>query len=282
MIVMILQEQYIVETNLVMNNWIIIGASSKGQIHNECQDSYIFKKLDNDLVICIVADGAGSKKNSKLGSSIVTKYGLRIIKNYLYENDFTQISKEKWQEESLKIIKILRNILEKYAIKKDMDFHSLGSTLIINIFNNKKLLSLHVGDGRAGYCNNKNDWKSSIIPFKGEEVGQTVFVTTSYIFDDEIYINADMIEDELKSVVLLTDGLENSTYYCTQKDKLGNNYDKNIPSSDFYNPMIEYIVEHRDKDFLQDDIEKFLKNGTPLILAEQDDKTLILATYLDV
>jgi len=261
-----------------MGKWKLIAASSKGNGHKECQDSFAYDFFNEDIVITIVADGAGSYSHSKIGARIVTKVGMQIIKKYLNDNELLSITEEKWKKDVLFLMEELRSYFYKVSNRFKLNIKSLASTVIINICSPNKLLALNIGDGRAGYLSNKNEWYSSISPYHGEEVGQTVFITSDNLQNN---VRAYLYEGEFKSIFSLSDGVEDVAFECLQEDVVSKKiYDKNLPFEGFFNPLINYIKESKkSQEELESEFEKFLMNGTPELELEKDDKTMVIGVY---
>lgn len=266
-------------------NWRVAAASAKGKGHEECQDSFAYTILKN-VNICIVADGAGSQKNSKLGSYLTSRIALKLFKQYASKNmlDMHKLSKDEWRKDSISILKQVKKELDKVALKKKLHVNTMASTIIVAIFTLDTIYTLHIGDGRAGYMNMKDEWRPLITPYAGEEVGMTVFLTTKYIWQyTQEYIETNIIEDDIQAVTLLSDGAENASFKCTNFDEETQKYiDKNQPGAVFYNPLVKFILDNKDES--EDDLnsvwEKFLESGSPKLLAESDDKTILLAVKI--
>lgn len=254
--------------------WKIVSASVKGNGHKECQDSFVCWQ-DSKINITIVSDGAGSKENSKLGSRLTSIVTLKLLKDFFDDKELANISKEEWQSTSKVIAKKTLGYLKFKAKKLKINYKSLGCTLIVNVYNKNKLLTFNIGDGRAGYKNTKGEWKSSITPFHGEEVGQTIFITS----DDGVdFLETNYIEDEIQSVVSLSDGMEDVSFYCFMEDENSKTaYDKNLPYDEFFDPLVEYIkTSFKTKEELDSEFKNFLTSGTKRIEDENDDKTMIV------
>lgn len=270
-------------------NWKIAAASATGKGHQECQDSFAYEILDN-LTICVVADGAGSQKNSKLGSSLVSELALKYFKQYTLKHKLNRnaipLSSDVWRKDSIAILKQVKSDLDKVATKKKCDVNTMASTVIVVISTPDTIYTSHIGDGRAGYMNTKDEWKSLITPYIGSEVGMTVFLTTEYIWQyAQEYIETNVIHDEIKAVTLLSDGAEGPSFKCTNFDEESQKYvDINKPGSIFYNPCVKFILDNKDE--LEDDVnvvwKKFLEDGSPSFRTEKDDKTMLLAVNYEV
>jgi hypothetical protein len=266
-------------------SWKIAAASAKGKGHKECQDSFAYEILDN-LIICVITDGAGSQKNSKLGSLLISKFAIKLFKQYALKyhlaNHTNTLSSNTWRTDSIAILNQIRKKLNKIALSKKYDLCSMASTLIVAISTPTVIYSIHIGDGRAGYLNMEQEWKSFITPYTGIEVGMTVFLTTEYIWQyPQDYIETNVVHDKIKAITLLSDGAENASYKCINFDKETQKYiDYNKPHPGFYNPLVKFILENIN--VLDDDLHKvwgqFLADGTPAFTTETDDKTILLAT----
>jgi len=275
------------------SNWIIVGASTtgKGHIKNEmlCQDAHSFELIDKSCGIAVVSDGAGSLKNSHLGSGFVVENILDQMKTVLKENPLLQIdflTEEEWRNCMLDQIKILRTNLQDFAIVEELDYCSLGCTLILLLFSSNRLLICHIGDGRAGYSDHDGNWKSLFNPFKGEQVGQTVFITSELLDENEALIETNIVNDNISSFTLLSDGCELACWKCYDKylDK-EQYYDPNEPFPGFLDPCIEALKSMYFDNLPNDEIKSkwssFLENGNEVFRKETDDKTMIIGTLIE-
>ncbi len=275
-----------------MRGWNYLHASIQGKRHAEenivCQD-YCAVFAHAGYTICIVSDGAGSCENSHIGSEKVTQFSnihfMGLIEEKKWNKANTKINPGEWQEASQKTLKTIRDDLNKICIA-GYDFKSLSCTLIVVIQLNNKLLVTHIGDGRAGYCNLKDEWTSMMTPYKGRYSNETVFITSD-IWEDEIklnkYIESSIIEDKIKAFCLLSDGCENASFECY---KINENStlpeDVNKPFKDFFHENINVhipnlVKEGKTPPELNEIWKSFLKNGNDTLKNESDDKSMILA-----
>ncbi|MBK8370353.1 MAG: protein phosphatase 2C domain-containing protein [Saprospiraceae bacterium] len=168
--------------------WSIYGVSVPGAYHlqNEipCQDSHSFGVLNKFWKYAIVCDGAGSLENSDLGSEFLTSIASKVIKKTLSKETWYHSAKipdeTSWSVAANKIIKELFRSLWQYAQKIEINYKSMGATVNLMVFNDNGYLSVHVGDGRATVLTSDNEWIAAIKPFKGENAGETVFITSEY------------------------------------------------------------------------------------------------------
>ena len=278
-----------------MKNWKYLYASVQGKGHIEegvrCQDNCnVFE--NGRYTICVVSDGAGSCENSDIGAEHVIKFAnihfSKLIEKRNWHKGKRQISPKEWRNDSRKVLKAIRNDLEKVSIQ-GYGLKSLSCTIIVVININSKLLVTHIGDGRAGYCNHKDEWYSMLVPYKGTYNNETVFITSDFWEDKdsfEKYIESVIIEDKVKAFCLLSDGCENASFECYHFDeKLQVSVDINRPFKDFFSENVNVhipnlIKEGKTQMELNKIWESFLKNGNKVLQNEMDDKTMILAVKI--
>jgi len=275
-------------------SWLIVSGSAIGSYHvlNDipCQDAHKVAFLKKDWGIAIVSDGAGSAANSDKGSRFIVNEACKsfcyLIKSESWIEKNTFPSEEEWRKKSIETLKTVYLNLIELCKKEDINASSVAATVIIKIFSPKGLLVCHVGDGRAGFLNCGNNWQSSIYPYKGEEVGQTIFLTTKNIWNDkETYIETRVIEEKIKAFLIVSDGCESACFLINQKKENEELYfDPNIPYDKFLNYKIKTIKSQHQLHISVAEINRkfknFLTNGMEILRLEQDDKTMILGTLI--
>jgi hypothetical protein len=281
------------------NNWFVIASSSIGKYHLEasppipCQDSHYIRKLENGWGVAIVCDGAGSKKNSHIGSKyIAEKAGELFIEYFDFKkwNHLQKLPEEQvWKKFCKKLLsKLLNDDLQKFARENSYDLDSLGCTIIVVIYSKFGLLTTHIGDGRAGFCTSNGIWQSVIDPHKGEEANQTIFLTSAqWCFEEDFQINgisvpeSRVINEKPIAFTLISDGCEKHCFETGFFDKDREVFvEENKPYPNFFNPIINTFKQMIDGKIKEEEIQlrwdKFLKEGTKGLLNEADDKTMIL------
>ena len=153
-------------------------------------------------------------------------------------------------------------------------------------------MSSHIGDGRAGYCTESGQWKSLLIPHKGEEANQTIFLTSSpWITDNDFQMSgvlvpeSRVISEKVIAFTLMSDGCENHSFDCSKMDYEKNKWlDPNLPSEKFFNPLLEQLKQMHNHKVAFEEVTanwiKFIEEGTPGLKEESDDKTLILGILI--
>lgn len=272
-------------------NWHIISASVAGKGHLisgvPCQDANHWEILNKYWGIAVTADGAGSYANSQIGSQFVSKNVIEVLKSELSDEKWFKHHKlpdnNEWREIALKSIKQTLSNLKQYCLESAIDVQTTGCTLNVAVFSVDGILAVHIGDGRACFLNDSDEWNSMIKPFKGEEVGSTVFITTEWIWEcPEICIETNVVRSKIKSFVLMTDGMESYSYFNYRKYDNGNYYDPNIPFENFLNSNLKAIEQMVDKGMNEDEINQLWYEylGTGKNLSEEyDDKTMLIGIF---
>ncbi|MDR2286623.1 MAG: protein phosphatase 2C domain-containing protein [Prevotellaceae bacterium] len=277
------------------DEWIVVGASVTGNGHVRsnlpCQDSNKYEYWGDGWGIAIVSDGAGSAQNSHIGSKLVTHRGIVHFKALVEREKWIQnneLPKDiDWFRHSYSTLKLIRNDMEQFANKENYPLKSLNATAIVLIHSPYGILAAHVGDGRAGYKNEKGEWKALITPHKGEEANQTIFLPSefwsipNYMMSGVLVPESMVVREKPFAFTLMSDGCENTAWQYYQMDtNTGHYYDPNKPHLPFFNPLEETLQSFRNDNV---DLEErkqrwksFIESGSRSFIKEQDDKTMIL------
>lgn len=279
------------------SEWQLVGASVAGLGHRDtngniiipCQDAHNYTII-NPWCIAIVADGAGSYENSQIGASYcVEKLPILLrkkIQTGILFDEKKYINEDGWRAIVIEILIKIKKGLMNLALKKKIDYKTLGCTVNFLVFNSEILFSGHIGDGRAALRIENGKWKPIITPFKGETVGETVFITSDYCWENpdeciETTIHRTTKDNEIDAVVLLSDGMEDYTFRCYVKDEESDEefyYDPNEPFAPFLNGNLEILKKKIQYDGLSETNlfwKRYLQYG-PKIKEEFDDKTLLM------
>ena len=212
----------------------------------ENQDAFAFK-MQGNYVCAVIADGAGSKTQAKLGATMLSQ----TLADYIAENAesfYFKMEKKEIQEDiEQKAISILEETAESIGcIRKD-----LGSTFVIALINRSKeapgVLTIHLGDGAIilGFTLkdgiNSGKGMKSVLSFpKNGRTSHETFLTSMPNFSQyiDVYkreISSNFIDTE---VWLMTDGV----YWA---DTFSDNWGLTKPT---VRETVEQIqdVEHRD------------------------------------
>lgn len=280
------------------DNCVVIGASVQGKGHVQadlpCQDSCKYTYLGNGWGIAVVSDGAGSASKSQVGSKIVveraTGHFTEVIKELEWMERNMLPTNEDWAQIAYSVLRRVHDDMAYFAREKHVELKELGATAIVMIHSPLGLLVTHVGDGRAGYRNYDGEWLPIIVPHKGEEANQTIFITSkfwdrpSFRLSGRLIPESIVIREKVTGFALMSDGCENTSWLVSRLDKeSGRVYDPNRPFPRFFDSvtgtLLRYHNENVDGDERAEAWRSFLDTGKAFS-NETDDKTLILGIIL--
>jgi Protein phosphatase 2C len=283
------------------SDWFIVTASAIGKSHLQgnipCQDNHYCESINEHWGIAISCDGAGSAANSHIGSAYVaTEIGAKLFKDLVVEKDWHQTNNlptpEEWRYLAREVCIKIYNELDKFAGRSQVELNSLACTIIVVIYSPVGLLVTHIGDGRAGYCNEASQWKSIITPHKGEEANQTIFITSNKWITDPTFLmsgknvpESNIIREKAVAFTLMSDGCELHSFECSMINTKTNKwYDPNEPYPKFFNPLVKNLKSMNDSnttfELANDKWIKFIEAGTNGLETEPDDKTMILGIII--
>ncbi|MCS7029426.1 MAG: protein phosphatase 2C domain-containing protein [Bacteroidia bacterium] len=246
------------------------------------QDACGYDTWDNGWGIAIICDGASSSGFAHIGAHLCVGFLITECRKVDWS---TLIQDESTLEEQVFIL--LLNALEYLKSRRVYELESLSCTVNAVIFSQHSLISFHIGDGRAGYCDISGKWHALFRPHKGEEFNQTVFLT-SQIWQEEPHnwLEVRVIKEPYKAFCVLSDGCENAAFECNQWNAQKEIYeDLNRPYSRFFDPLIQglYLLyqQGKKKAEIQTLWEEFLRNGNKTLTQERDDKSLIIVCNLE-
>lgn len=289
----------VLETD-INNKWFIVGASVTGDSHvksgKPCDDNHHCLHIENNWGVAVTSDGAGSANNAHFGSELSAKHVAENIRQIVIEKQWAvnnQLPDDtEWENIAFEVFNNASKVLKDYATEKNLPFKSLACTLIVVVYSPVGLLVTHIGDGRAGYCDQNGEWKSIIIPHKGEEANETFFITMDFQSIGKMMTVSNVkipesrvIRDSPTAFTLLTDGCEKHSFFCSSFDIANNKWsDPNIPSEKFFNSLTNNLKALHRSNILTAEANqkwtKFLINGTAGLKDEPDDKTMILGILL--
>lgn len=240
------------------------------------QDACGYQFWENGWGCAIVCDGAGSCVYSHVGAALCVDFFIRKFKSIDWSR--LLIYPEQLRQEVHTVLYQCVHYLEysRYPLEE------LSCTVNGVVFSWDVLISFHIGDGRAGYCDENGNWKALFTPHKGEEANQTLFITSSLWQDNPSqWIEIQVVQENYTAFCVLTDGCEKAAFECNiwseeeQKFK-----DPNLPYSKFFNPLVQGLqqlyAQGKTHDEIQEMWKVFLKNGNKTLAQEVDDKSLIL------
>jgi hypothetical protein len=190
--------------------WRIAAASVTGTSHaaaaQDCQDSYNYTNFGDasrgDVLLVAVADGAGSAKHAKIGSSLVAEILVAEASNwYLHHNDLTLVTREtvsRWLD-------AVRDAIGQTATANESTPRDFASTALLAIADQSHAVFVQLGDGAIVARADCGSWNVKFWPQHGEYANQTNFVTDETAHDT---FQLSYASTPIKEIVLFTDGLE--------------------------------------------------------------------------
>lgn len=294
--------KYSIPTTQTANNWILAFASvlGKGHIDNHlpCQDACDVRLLEDNWGIAVVADGAGSAYFSDIGAQKTVDFAIEIFSDLISEQGWITNNalpnSEAWQQLSFQALQQTYQKLQEYShLQNQKGFNisfslsDLACTLIVVIFHSSGLLTTHIGDGRAAYCDRDGNWKNMMTPFSGELANETIFITSPFW---ELENAADFVESRVIEVIplafcLLSDGMEKACFEVNLYNELQQKYyDPNLPFPKFLIPCQKALLKLQQEGKTQAEINRvwadFLKGGNRVLQTETDDKTLVMGVFI--
>lgn len=259
--------------------WAHLKASVTGFGKASLQDAHDLT-IEGENAVLIVCDGAGSLKHSKAGADFVVKHlSVKLLELIKAGEVFTQVS---WTERARSLFLEAAQALKSKSQADRLTFADFGCTCIVVFAGPDFVACAHVGDGRAGYLDASGHWCALLTPHKGALANSTVFMTMLELTSLEQLVRVVFVPIRTRAVVALSDGPEDVCWQVSTFDPSGQKViDPNQPSNEFLGKIANQLASATAKQVPQDKLDKlwqdFLREGTPKLKAQVDDKTLLLA-----
>ncbi len=252
------------------STWRMAYASAIGLAHinqnTECQDRFACKTITTkfgEVLIAIVADGAGSTSDGQIGAEIACEFFISEVAVFLTSQDASLSSLN--IEFGKLWISYFQKKIDEIARKEKKTLRDFASTLVGAIVGKKSAVFFQVGDGGAVYSvsGKSKSYHFAIEPEETEYVNVTEFLTDETAEDSLRFVQ---IKDKIEDVILFSDGI-----FPVAVD-----YQSNQPHEPFLMPMIAPLRKGL-TDNLNEKLAGFL-NSAKINEKTDDDKTIILAT----
>ena len=226
-----------------------------------CQDKTAYAQVDGVRVI-VLADGAGSKKNSDLGADVTTKTVAELLsKNF--DEYFLMLEDEPIRGSNLakELTKEVYQNLNKVASENDnLSIIEMSCTLLFVAMKEDKYIQGHIGDGLIGELVTNEQGVEVRIRSYPENNGApniTFFITDSDAVDN-FRITSGFMPGNTKGFVLMSDGPEEVLFDPVKKTI--NQYINNLfnmykgTSFDQYKKTLERFLEEQISKYSYDDL----------------------------
>ena len=251
--------------------WRIASASAIGTSHIDsgtpCQDSATHELLATDtgeILIIVVADGAGSAASAERGSALVAQTITKLLRDYFNGGGTVDaISREK----AVTWLQATADVLTQAAFNAGQKVHDFSSTLLVAIAAENSNVFIQIGDGAIVVSEGADEgWAWVFWPQHGEFANTTNFVVSPNATELMEFASTRQRIDE---VAIFSDGIENLVLHTASRTVHAPFFDAMFPPVRQHAPG--FAVE------LSKGLEKYLLS--PRICDRtDDDKTLILAT----
>lgn len=259
--------------------WAHLKASVTGFGKASLQDAHDLT-IEGEYAVLIVCDGAGSLKHSKAGADFVVKHLRDSFLELIKAGE--AITQESWAERARALLLEASQALKSKSQSDRMNFGDFGCTCIVVLAGPDFVACAHVGDGRAGYLDASGHWRALMTPHKGALANSTVFMTMLEPASLEQLVRSKFVPVRTRAVVALSDGPEDVCWQVSTFDPSGQKViDPNQPSNEFLGKIANQLAGATAKNVPQEKLDKlwqdFLREGTPKLKTQVDDKTLLLA-----
>lgn len=255
-----------------MGKWRYAQGSAIGQAHinqeTECQDRLLCRTIetakDGEILIAVIADGAGSTQNGQIGAEIACETFAEQAVGFLSSGSASVSSLN--EEFGRLWIQFFQAKIEKIAFEDKNEIRDYASTLVGAVAGENSTAFFQVGDGGAVFsADGKPDsYRFGIEPTESEYVNVTEFLTDETAAENLRFVR---VEEKIEDLILFSDGI-----FAVAVD-----YQKNKPHEPFLMPMIAPLRNGSSINGLNEKLESFLASPK-LNEKTDDDKTMILAS----
>lgn len=253
--------------------WRYVSASVIGTSHERiggrCQDSNACSVIpnlpDGDVLIAIVADGAGSASQAEIGAATACRSMTMSVTRFLADRQLDQIARhdvESW-------IGVFQQEVSEKSAELNLTNRDFACTLLASMVGAERAVFLQVGDGSIVVADSEEQTYGHVFwPGRGEYENTTFFAT-----DDEFSQNLQFenVRRSILEVAMFSDGLQ----------RLALDFAKSMPYEPFFRGIFPAVraAHPETTEHLSRSLRDFL--ASPRVNERtDDDKTLVLATRL--
>ncbi|WP_296247700.1 PP2C family serine/threonine-protein phosphatase [uncultured Stenotrophomonas sp.] len=254
-----------------LQDWRIVAASSVGSSHikseSPCQDAHTSEFFqEQDIVLLVASDGAGSASQSETGSQLATTEIQDCVRSHLEDGKGVE---ELTRETVLSWMAGAATRIAQRAEADGLQIREYACTLLGAIISPTHSCFFQIGDGAIVVRPRGDDWTYIFWPQHGEYINTTVFITDPIaVLNAEFSCSAGAIDE----VAVFTDGIEALVLHQANQSVHSPFFDK------IFQP-VRALAEPG----LSEDMSLKLKNylSSPVICDRtDDDKTLLLASRI--
>lgn len=250
--------------------WRVAQASAIGTAHvnqgTDCQDRFgckVIKTKSGEVLIAVVADGAGSTTDGQIGAEIACRFFIEEVADFLKLRDASVGSLS--LEFGKLWISFFQQKIAETAKSAEKNVRDYASTLVGAVIGKNQAAFFQIGDGGAVFSTSgeAQSYQFAIAPEDTEYVNVTEFLTDEAAAENLRFV---LIEERIEDLILFSDGI-----FAIAVD-----YQTNQPHEPFLMPMLAPLRNGSGKD-LDEKLLNFL-SSPKMNEKTDDDKTIILAT----
>lgn len=248
--------------------WRVLSASVTGTVHERldvpCQDFNLWEVTPEGILLCAVADGAGSASLGHIGAQIAATSALKFLSRKAQK--LLALTDDKIRIELLDIIQDVKSSIESEAGKYNANPRELATTLILVVAGYQFIAVAHIGDG-AVVVKDGGELFALSKPETREFVNETTFVISPKVLYE---VNICILRSNFKYISIISDGLQ----------MLALKMPEGIPYVPFFSPLFEFISKVDDEKKAGEELIAFLRSERVKNRTD-DDMTLLLAYIAD-
>jgi hypothetical protein len=246
--------------------WTWATARCQGTSHirdgTPCQDALrcIVVGQQNDVLVAVVSDGAGSASFGGRGSTIISRTISEHARAYFSTTDILPSDERVWSW-----VDIARDCIGRAAKASSSELREYAATLVGVLATASDAVIMHVGDG-AAVLRIDGSWGVPSWPASGEYASTTYFVTD----EPAPQLRITRVAARADAVAVFSDGIE----------RLALQFRERSAHTPFFEGMFKplWASKEKGKDTrLSADLKRYL-DGEAVNSRTDDDKSLILAT----
>jgi Protein phosphatase 2C len=195
---------------MTQRRWCAAAASVIGNSHSNagiaCQDKFLCtiveSAAENEILIAVVADGAGSAPRSDEGADLACIVLRDAVQLYLalggQISGITHETVQNW-------VALVQRRLCEQAVGAGAPIRDYACTLLVAVVGADCAAFLQIGDGAIVVSDNELGWRCVFWPQKGEFANITNFVTQEDAVSRVEFISCEI---RIEDIAIFTDGIE--------------------------------------------------------------------------
>lgn len=249
--------------------WKTIHDSVVGSSHQKaalpCQDNSLVSSLkldDDEVLIAVCADGAGSASHAEHGAKLACESFARAVaagaQNLQTLRQLDVSAATAWVAQ-------VHAELHEEAVRRDVQRSDLACTLLAAVVGREAAVFVQIGDGVIVRFS-EGAYQPVFWPQSGEYINTTNFVTQDDFLEK---VSVEKRDERIDELAVLSDGLQ----------PLALAYATKTAHAPFFAPLFRALRDIDQQADLQAPLRAFMES--PAVCERtDDDKTLILATRL--